>query len=117
MKRGVAPPYSQPAGIFLESGSEYGYPCSVKGANTAAGKAYWLVPAILILLSLLFRLPSLAQGAGWAGRLFSPSLDAALLALAVCLYAWTALPGFPVLAGVLALLGVTVLSFQAAAAA
>ena len=114
MKRGVAPPHSQPSGIFLESGSEYGYPCSVNGAVTEDRKHYWLVPAILILLSLLFRLPSLAEGAGWAGRLFSPSLDAALLALAVCLYTWAALPGFSVLAGVLALLGVTVLSFQAA---
>ena len=101
-------------GIFLESDSEYEYPCSVNGSKAAAKNGCWLVPAVLILLSLVFRLPSLAHGAGWAGRLFSPSLDAALFALVVCLYAWTALPGFPVLAGVLALLGVTVLSFQAA---
>ena len=114
MKRGVTPPHSQPVGIILESSLEYDYPCSVNGAVTEDRKYYWLVPVILILLSLLFRLPSLAEGGGAFGQLVSPSLDAALLALAVCLYVWTALPGFPVLAGVLALLGVTVLSFQAA---
>jgi len=67
----------------------------------------------LILLSFLFRLPVLAEGGGF-GRLLSPSLDAAVLALAVCLYTWAGLPGFPIAAGVLALLGVAVLSFQAA---
>ena len=86
----------------------------MNGSTAAAKKSYWLVPAVLILLSLLFRLPSLVEAEGWAGRLFSPSLDVALFALVICLYTWTALPGFPVLAGVLALLGVTVLSFQAA---
>jgi hypothetical protein len=65
------------------------------------------------LLSLLFRLPALAGGDGF-GRLVSPSLDAALLALAVCLFTWSGLPGFSILAGVLAVFGVTVLSFQAA---
>ena len=83
-------------------------------SNAAAKKSYWLVPAVLILLSLLFRLPSLAEGEAWAVRLFSPSLDVALFALVICLYTWAALPGFSVLAGVLALVGVTVLSFQAA---
>jgi hypothetical protein len=100
--------------IFLESGSEYGYPCSVNGATTEARNRYWLVPAVLILLSLLFRLPSLVQPGGGFGRFVSPSLDAALLALVICLYTWAGFPGFPVLAGVLALLGVTVLIFQAA---
>jgi hypothetical protein len=85
----------------------------VNGTNAAARKTYWLVPAVLILLSLLFRLPSVVEGGG-VGGLVSPSLDAALLALAVCLYTWAGLPGFPVFAAVLALLGVTVLSFQAA---
>jgi hypothetical protein len=86
----------------------------VNGAKFAARKSYWLVPAVLILLSLLFRLPGLVEGEGWAARLFSPSLDAALFALVVCLYTWAALPGFPVLGGLLALAGVAVLSFEAA---
>ena len=81
--------------------------------NAAARKAYWAVPAVLILLSFLFRLPGLVEGGGF-GRLVSPSLDAAVLALAVCLYTWAGLPGFTVLGVVLAFLGVTVLSFQAA---
>ena len=85
----------------------------MNATNTAARKATWAVPAVLILLSLLFRLPSLVEGGGF-GRLVSPSLDAALLALAVCLYTWAGLPGFTVVGAVLALLGVTVLSFQAA---
>jgi hypothetical protein len=100
--------------ILLESGFEYEYPCSVTGVNSSARKSYWLVPAVLILLSLQFRLPSLVGGGGWVGRLLSPSPDAALFALVICLYTWAALPGFSILAGVLAFLGVAVLSFEAA---
>jgi len=85
----------------------------VNGTKAAAKRATWAVPAVLILLSILFRLPSLAEGGGFGG-IVSPSPDAALLALAVCLYSWAGLPGFTVFAAVLALLGVTVLSFQAA---
>jgi hypothetical protein len=85
----------------------------VNGTKVAAKKTTWVVPAVLILLSFLFRLPSLVEGGGF-GRILSPSLDAALLALAVCLYTWAGLPGFSVVAGLLAVVGLTVLSFQAA---
>jgi hypothetical protein len=87
----------------------------VSGTSAPVKKIYWTVPVVLILLSLLFRLPRLADGGGF-GRLVSPSLDAALLALVVCLFTWSGLPGFPILAGILALLGVIVLSFEAAEA-
>ena len=73
----------------------------------------WVPPLVLLLLSLLFRLPSVLGGEGF-GRVFSPSLDAALFALAVCVYTWAGFPGFPVFAVVLAAAGVTVLSFQVA---
>lgn len=73
----------------------------------------WVAPLVLVLLSLLFRLPSVLGGNGF-GRVFSPSLDAALFALAVCVYTWAGFPGFPVFAVVLAAAGVTVLSFQLA---
>jgi hypothetical protein len=104
----------RPRVIFLESRSEYHYPYSVNGATAEARNRYWLVPAVLVLMSLLFRLPSLVHPVSGFGRLISPSLDAALFALLICLYSWAGLPGFPVFAGVLALLGVIVLTFEAA---
>jgi hypothetical protein len=85
----------------------------VNHTNITAEKARWAVPAVFVLLSLLFRLHTLAAGGGFA-RIVSPSLDAALLVLAVCVYTWAGLPHFPVLAAVLSLLGVTIVSFQAA---
>jgi hypothetical protein len=72
----------------------------------------WAFAAALILLSLLFHLPSLFGGVGGIGRIFTPSFDAAVLALALCLYTWIALPGVTVFAGLLAIVGLTVMSFQ-----
>ena len=74
----------------------------------------WALVASLLLLSLLFRVSSLFAGVEGIGPIFSPSLDGAVLALAVCLYAWIGLSGVAVFAGFLAAVGLTVLSFQTA---
>ena len=73
-----------------------------------------LIVAILIAVNALFRLPLLFDGAGAVGRILTPSLDAAVLLLLVWVYAWSKLSGFAVFSGILAVAGVTILSFQSA---
>lgn len=74
----------------------------------------WALIAAFICLSLLFRISSLFAGSDGIVRVFFPSLDAAVLALAVCLYAWSGLSGIAVFAGILAAVGMIILGFQTA---
>ncbi len=77
-------------------------------------RAAMLFVLVLTLLNLVFRLPALFEEQGRLGRLFSPSLDAVLLAAAVCVYTWLRLPGFDVFAALLAAVGLAALSFLTA---
>jgi hypothetical protein len=68
---------------------------------------------VLLALNLLFRLPAVF-GQGALPTVLLPSLDAVLLVLIVCLWAWLRLPGEGVLGAVLAGLGLFVLAFRSA---
>lgn len=99
--------------IFLESDPESNYPYPVNKPSALTRRRFtWPMAAVLLVMSIFFRLPNLVEGSGaW---ILSPSLDVALFALFVCLYTWTGLPGLTIIAGVLAVFGVTVFSFAVA---